>query len=280
MSAALHLAVTLVLCGCLAGPLAGARWVWRSPRTGILLWQMLACTWVLSIVGLLLAVGLARFPGSIPAGLVALARDPAHWGVVPVVVGLALGGWLVGAVVWSWLAVARVRRRHRDVLALVARRDRDVPGAVVVDSPLPIAYCLPGTVVVSSGAVRALTRDELLAVLAHEHAHGRERHDLVLLPFTALRRLVPRRITAAVALLVEMRADDNARREHGAAPLASALRRFRDAPPPAGALGVAGDIDVRLERLAGTVPLTAFARWSALVGGLVLVTTPISFVLW
>ncbi|WP_433272574.1 M56 family metallopeptidase [Actinosynnema sp. CS-041913] len=288
MSAAVHLVVTLVVCACLVTPLANARWVVRSPRTGILLWQMLASTWVLSIVGLLLSVGLARFPGSIPSGLASWSREWAHWGTVSVMAGLGLGGWLIGAVVWSWLAVLRVRRRHRDVLALVAHEHCDVPGAVIVDSPLTVAYCLPGvraTVVLSSGAVRALPRAELLAVLAHERAHVRERHDLVLLPFTALRWCAPARLAASVrdvvALLVEMRADETACREHGAGHLASALRRFHAASPPAGALGVADTkIEARLSRLAGSAPLAPVWRWLSLLSGMVLVSTPVSFVLY
>lgn len=59
MNAAWHLAATLALCVAVAGPLARARWVWRAPRTGILLRQMLGLAAVLSAVGLLLALGLA-----------------------------------------------------------------------------------------------------------------------------------------------------------------------------------------------------------------------------
>ena len=70
---------------------------------------------------------------------------------------------------------------------------------------------------VSVGTLELLGRGELAAVLAHERAHLRERHDLVLLPFTALRRAFPRSATCAgahraVALLVEMLADDRALR--------------------------------------------------------------------
>ena len=41
-------------------------------------------------------------------------------------------------------------------------------------------------VVVSSGAIEALSDDELAAVLAHERAHLHARHDLVLFPFRSL----------------------------------------------------------------------------------------------
>ena len=84
---------------------------------------------------------------------------------------------------------------------------------------------------VSVGTLELLGRGELAAVLAHERAHLRERHDLVLLPFTALRRAFPRSAICAgahrsVALLVEMLADDRALRGRPARELVSALVRF------------------------------------------------------
>ena len=90
--------------------------------------------------------------------------------------------------------VVRARRRHRALLALVAHGDPDVPGTLVVDHPAAAAYCVPGIrsqVVVSAGTLALLGPYELAAVLAHERAHARERHDLVLLPFTSLRRILP-----------------------------------------------------------------------------------------
>ena len=57
--------------------------------------------------------------------------------------------------------------------------------------------------------LEVLDRRELAAVLAHEHAHLRQRHDLVLLPFSSLKRAFPRirfmeRCYNAVALLIEI----------------------------------------------------------------------------
>lgn len=147
------------------------------------------------------------------------------------------------------------------LLRLVAHHDVDAPGAVVLDHTAAAAYCLPGwhpTLVLSTGAVRMLDPDQLAAVLAHERAHGVERHDLVLLPFTALRRALPRSrlirdAVAAVSLLVEMCADDRAVRQHSRGPLVAALRRFQSTASmitPAGALGVADDqITARVHRL-------------------------------
>lgn len=284
MSAALHLLVTLAICTVAAPLLVRARWVWRAPGTGIALWQMLALTWVLSLAGLLIALGLDPYDAPIPQGLAGWA---AHAESTVVSDHLVLGGLglliaFTAAFLSSWYAVAKVRRRHRDILALVARTDAAAPGALVVDHPQAVAYCLPGlrsSVVLSTGALRSLSAVELRAVLAHERSHARERHDLVLLPFVALRGLAPR-IADAVALLVEMRADDRACREHGPDALAAALGRFT-ARPPAGALGVAdAAVNVRLRRIAAASAAPSWLRWSALAGGLVLVSTPLSFLVF
>jgi beta-lactamase regulating signal transducer with metallopeptidase domain len=101
--------------------------------------------------------------------------------------------------------------------------------------------------VISAGTLDLLDADELAAVLAHERAHLRERHDLVLLPFLALLRAfrwagVTRQAYRAVGLLVEMHADDRALRQRPARELATALLRVGAAGGggvPSGALGVA-----------------------------------------
>ncbi len=92
----------------------------------------------------------------------------------------------------------------------------------------------------SQGAIDSLSAAELQAVLKHERAHARGRHDLVLLPFVALSRAfgwVPFARTArqAVAVLLEMIADDHAR---DPIPLARALVMMAQ-PAPAGGLGAA-----------------------------------------
>jgi hypothetical protein len=122
---------------------------------------------------------------------------------------------------------------------------------------------------VSVGTLYLLPPAELAAVLAHERAHVRARHDLVLIPFTSLRRAFPRsRVIAraqwTVALLIEMMADDHAlrilveRRISAGQPLparelAMALLRFGAAGPncaPEGAIAVGGgEITARVNRL-------------------------------
>jgi hypothetical protein len=159
----------------------------------------------------------------------------------------------------------------------------------VIDYPTAAAYCLPGLrsqIVVSAGTLELLGRGELAAVLAHERAHLRERHDLVLLPFTALRRAFPKSVTCtdafgAVALLVEMLADDRALRARPARELVSALVRFGTAAPcpaPAGALAVGqGDVAARVTRLLQPVrPLPTAAIVAICLAAALLVTVPIT----
>lgn len=270
MAYAVHFAGAILACWLTAQVLAASTWTWRAPRVAIVCWQAVGLALGLSAMGLPMALGLTAYDRPTGGALLALADDLLH-GTLPagvtavhlglVGVGFGIGAVLLGTTVRSVHSAVRAQRRHRDLLTLVARRDPTIPGALVLDHPSAAAYCLPGVrprVVVSAGTLSLLDRAELAAVLAHERAHAQERHDLVLLPFTALCRALPwfRWVRAAherVALLVEMRADDKARELHAEAPLAGALRRFAAAGhrvTPAGALGIGDrDLDVRVQRL-------------------------------
>jgi Zn-dependent protease with chaperone function len=129
-----------------------------------------------------------------------------------------------------------------------------------LDVAQPLAYCLPGVrsrVVVSEGALTALTGDEVAAILTHERAHLRARHDLVLEAFTAVHAAFPRLVRSAnalrsVQLLVELLADDAAVRAAGRAPLARALVACASGRAPSGALAIGGTSTVlRVRRLSG-----------------------------
>src|SRR6201996_6855881 len=256
--------------GCVRGSaaLGAARWPRRSPGAAILLWQALGLSGGLAAVGALIEIGVPPGSTSVADGIVRVARVSAHgdlfrpgYPVLPVllrlgslILGLALLAQLVGVLIVSTAAVVRARRRQRDLLALLGRGDPKAPGALVVDHPAATAYCLPGLrsqIVVSVGALDLLRPAELAAVLAHERAHLRGRHDLVVLPVTALRRACGWSQTCAdahqsVALLIEMLADDRALRARPARALAAALARFGTAgcggadSAPNGALAVSG----------------------------------------
>jgi len=263
-----------------ANALLRASWPRRSPAAAILLWQALGLAGGLAAVGALLAVGVGgqgTQRAGVLGGLTTMARRLAsgHWidphqppavtavRVTALTAGLALLTVLCVVLVMAFAAAIGARRRQRELLALLAHGDPKAPGALVVDYPAAAAYCLPGIrskIVVSAGTLDLLAPAELAAVLAHERAHLRARHDLVLIPFTSLRRAFPRsRVIAeayqTVALLVEMMADDRALRVRGllARELATALLRFGTAGTgcaPAGALAVAeGELTARVNRL-------------------------------
>jgi hypothetical protein len=145
-----------------------------------------------------------------------------------------------------------------------------------------------------------LDRVELEAVLAHEHAHLRARHDLVIEAFTALWIAFPRVVRSRVAVdqirtLLEMAADDGAVRTVGAVPMARALVALATGSPApsipgqflvadGGLLGGDAPSQVlhRVERLAGdggrrvSRPLLATATYSAAAGILVVPTVTIA----
>src|ERR1700750_752490 len=301
-----------------ASALPRASWPRRCPAAAILLWQALGLASGLAAVGTLIGLALQSSRGGLVFSVLRAARllrDGDAFGVAglfglsgsdsgPLAVfairlaclaaGLALLVLLCWVLLAASIAALQARRRQRALLTLLAHGDPKVPGALVVDYPSAAAYCLPGLrsrsrIVVSVGALELLGRGELAAVLAHERAHPRERHDLVLLPFTALRRAFPRSATCtgaqrAVALLVEMLADDHALAGGPARELVSALVRFGTAgtcPAPAGALAVAegsaGEVAARFTRLLQPArPLPAAAVMAVCLAAALLVAAPVT----
>ena len=297
-----------VAIGCVpaARLLASAHWPRRSPALGIALWQALGLGWGLATVGVLAGLGGSAFgglgrlgssnlgglglhpSGRLPSVAAAAAeqastllfgagRPAPSWGLTAALRATSLAASAALLAVLCWIlfaavaAVLRARHRQRALLQLLAHGDPKVPGALVVDHPAAAAYCVPGlrsAIVISAGALDLLDQAELAAVLAHERAHLRARHDLVLLPFTALLRAfrwstTAREANRQVALLVEMLADDRARRCRPARELAMALLRVGAAGggrPPVGALAAApggavdGELAARVTRLLSPQP--------------------------
>ncbi|AKH83280.1 hypothetical protein AA958_14810 [Streptomyces sp. CNQ-509] len=293
MSHLLHFAVMLACCLAAVRPLARARWVTRMPRTALLTWQALGLTLELSLLGLVFAAVFAPANQGLVPGLLDLARAGGAPAGPLAPAALALGAAYLAARGWSLALVcrdlARHRRRHRDLLTLVARSRAALPGVEVLDHPVPAAYCLPGRpglVVLSTGALRLLGPRHLAAVVAHERAHLRQRHDLVLLPLLAWRRLLPRSAlllasVAAVRLLLEMCADDACCRRLPRRDLTDALARFTAAggtvPPPAGGFAAADTaVTARTARLLVPRRATALARTAVLVVAAAALSTPVS----
>ena len=288
------LAAVAIGCVPAASTLAAASWPRRSPAAAIVLWQALGLGWGLAAIGALIGFGVAARGAAVASSVLQQLASIARTGSPPPVVDLVgavrmlclvAGILLLGVLCWILLAasasVLRARQRQHELLSLLAHGDPKVPGALVVDHPAATAYCLPGlrsAIVISAGTLDLLDADELAAVLAHERAHLRERHDLVLLPFLALLRAfrwadVARQAYQAVELLIEMHADDRALRQRPARELATALLRVGaagSAVVPSGALGAAhraGECEVtaRVIRLLRPTPGLSNAALAAII---------------
>lgn len=209
------------------GPLLRrASWVERAPRLAIAVWQALTVTILASVVmaGAAVTIPLPEVSGDLAAVLracvMALREQYASPGGAAVgATGAVLALAVIGRTSWcvaaGTLRMVRERARHRRVLDVVGRR---VGGMIVLDCEESAVYCLPGRrrrTVVTTAALRSLDNDELKAVLAHEQAHLRERHDLAIALSSALAAAFPAvklfRVAASeTARLVELRADDAA----------------------------------------------------------------------
>jgi Zn-dependent protease with chaperone function len=183
----------------------------------MILWQLIALCGGLSMLGALLFFGLA---------------DTGALNIVALTSGALLFLHLVFTLVLTGVRMRRRRERHLDALRLVAHESPEARGRLVVDSTLPLAYCLPSTggsiTVVTDGILRTLSADELGAVLAHERAHLTQRHDFLIWAFSAWRTALPWLPTSTLALesvaeLIEYLADDTACQAHRPSDLARAL---------------------------------------------------------
>lgn len=278
----MNIAVSLMIYGSMVatfGPTVLRRLTHRgaAPRLGVL-------AWLVAIAGALGAWAMAA--GVLIIEFATFCQDPAdtlrdsytvlstpihlHGGLIAQMGTLTLAALVAIAVIGmlvhtarAMLRFRRTTRAHGRAVRMVGRR---VPGvsAVVLDSPERQAYCVagrPDTIVVTSAAVDALTREQLAAVLAHEHAHLSGRHGTLIGLLRAFAITLPgvRLVTDGVGeigRLLEMCADDRAARRHGAEPLLGGLLAIVGAngPVPAGALSAAATaVLARAERLAAPV---------------------------
>ncbi|MDI3315778.1 MAG: M48 family metalloprotease [Mycobacterium sp.] len=301
MSALAFTVLAVLLAGPVPAVLARAAWPLRAPRATVVLWQAIALAAVLSAfsAGIAIASRLLM-PGADGRPTAGVIGDIAElgWQLWALYVGVFAVTVLIGvrlAVAVLRVAVVTRRRRahHRRIVDLVgaapalstrtrSSRTRDVR---VLDVAQPLAYCLPGVrsrVVVSEGALHSLADDEVAAILSHERAHLRARHDLVLEAFTAVHAAFPRLVRSACALdavrlLVELLADDAAVRAAGRTPLARALVTCAAGQPPAGALAAGGPTTVlRVRRLSGRGNSAALSAAVYLAAAVVLVVPTVA----
>lgn len=274
MSALAFIILAVLLVGPIPALVARANWPLRAPRAALVLWQAIAVAAVLSAFSAGIAIAsrlLMPGPDGRPTASVRGDVDRLGWPfwlayVSVFALTVLVGIRLVVAAVRVAIATRRRRAHHRMVVDLVgvghcvdraARRARDLR---ILEVPQPLAYCLPGVrsrIVLSQGALTQLSDPEISAIVSHERAHLRARHDLVLEAFTAAHAAFPRFVRSAsalssVQLLVELLADDAAVRVAGRTPLARALVTCAAGSAPAGALAAGGLSTVlRVRRLAG-----------------------------
>ncbi|MHA6625298.1 M56 family metallopeptidase [Pseudonocardia sichuanensis] len=276
--------------------LARAHWPVRDPVGALLVWQAVGLAGGLALLGSGVVYGLAPLGPTLPEALRS-ARDTLAAGELPdlgvthvlaLAAAVALALRLVGVLVGVTVRTLQARRRHRDLLDLLATPWPAAPGARVLDHPVPVAYCLPGLrsrLVLSAGVLDALDPPAVRAVLAHEQAHLRERHDLVVLPFVAwgatapfVRGMVCAQV--AVAALVEMRADDVASAAVTPTQLTGALRTMGGAAPAAALSSFTDALDRRLLRITHPpAPLSGPVRLLVRLAALGLVAVPTALLL-
>jgi Zn-dependent protease with chaperone function len=293
--------VALVLVGPVPELLARASWPLRAPRAAVVLWQSIAVAAVLSafsaglaIASRLFVVGPDGRPSASVTSEIAVLGWPL-WSVYVVVFALTLvvGCRLLVAVVQVAIATRRRRSHHRMLVDLLGSSRDTAPeictrasGLRILDVTQPLAYCLPGVrsrVVVSQGTLTELSDGEIAAILSHEQAHLRARHDLVLEMFTAVHAAFPRFVRSAsalgaVRLLIELLADDAAVRAAGPTSLARALVACASGRTPSGALAAGGPTTViRVRRLAGRPNSVPMAITAYLAAAAVVIVPTIAF---
>lgn len=257
----------------------------HTPGPTLLLWQ------AVSLSAIFAAVCLA------PLAILQVVRDgrqiPAPAANVPLLlIGLLVAGLVVARLLLQGHRIGRnlraARREHAELIDLLgdpaAGHGVSSGRVTVLAHPTPTAYCIPGRrrrVVLTDSTIRALPEDELAGVLAHERAHLRLRHDLVLEFFTVLHTAVPRTIRSddgmrEVRLLIELLADRTACRAVGPVPVARALLQLAGGGHPDAMLGVAGaPAQRRMELLADVRPHRVLSATVLIAAGLVLGVTGI-----
>lgn len=223
-------ALALVLAWPVPMILSRAKWPARSPFTAMVLWQAIALAGGLSMIGAMLTWGLEPLGDNLIEALgslwgILVRRAPATTlGLVHVFAlsaALLLSAHLIFTLLLTYYRIRRGRRRHRDMLALLSSPSDTRPATLVINHPVPVAYCLPGgarsVTVLSDGLLEMLSDDELSAVLIHEKAHLGQHHHLLLWAFAAWRAALPWLPTSQLAQqsvneLIEMLADDEALR--------------------------------------------------------------------
>ncbi|MGV8873729.1 MAG: M56 family metallopeptidase [Rhodococcus sp. (in: high G+C Gram-positive bacteria)] len=152
---------------------------------------------------------------SVVASLVALTAVLLESGQIAwVAAGIVASAWML------WRAVEVVRHVRRvavgaSIASEFGDEARATGGIVVVDSDVPDAFAVPsggGAVVITTGLAKALSDNELHAVIEHERAHLRHRHSvwIQMCEIAALIDPILGPLTAKVRHAAERQADESA----------------------------------------------------------------------
>jgi len=295
VTAAVLFALYAAAAGMLVPAMLRGPWAARSPQLAMTLWLVLPVSWVAAIVLAILAATAPlplTWPGSPRGGRVLLAGQAVTGGRVIAIAGLLVAAAVLlraaGCVACEFRRSQRDRREHAALVA-AAGRPGDEPDVVIVDHDAPAVYCLPCSrhpIVISAGALAALTPAQLRAVLAHERAHLRRHHHVILALATALARAFPRvpllgQAHPQLAELAEMAADDAAIRRHRRDDLAAALVALATAGARPATLAASGpEAIVRLQRILTTqqqprIGLARLAAIAALIPPVVIACLPL-----
>ncbi|MER5650591.1 M56 family metallopeptidase [Streptosporangium sp. NPDC002524] len=293
MTAAAVLALYVVVAVLLSPRLlTRGEWAGRAPRLAICVWLAACASVVASAVLSALAVAIpASVIGHGLAGFfeacAGMLSDGASFTSPGARAALLCAALITVRITHCGAAIVvrarRERRRHAEMLNLLGRHDGAL-GAVVLDHDEAAAYCLPGRdgkAVITTGALRSLTPEQVAAVLAHERAHLRGRHHLLLAAAETFCRAFPRlplfgRAKEEIARLVELLADDVAARRHPRIHIATALIRLATGRAPAFALGAGGQAALtRVQRmLSPAAPLRPGERLAGLAAVALLLAGP------
>lgn len=248
----------------LFGPLLARRsGGWIAVRLIPVTALLVAGSTVVAVAGLAVVV-LARVDGIATVAEIAVGALPAAFRVVPVSIG-ALAAVVAAALVAAVAhRIGALGRAMVDTHRLCAVLHPDSDGVCVIDDAHPRAFAatgMPGRVVVSTGLWSALPPGDRAAVLAHERAHLRRRHQLSLIAVRLAAAADPllRTVVTPTRYAVEREADEDAaaalgRRAVGLAVaraglvLAADQRRGRTGPEPLLPMA-SGDVPARVQAL-------------------------------
>ena len=291
--------------------LARARWTRRAPRPALVLWQAVCLAAGFSVVAGLVLLAVEPVGSTILGAAVAWfgalftgTLDEPAWRLLCGIIAATLTVVMLSVLGRTAVLTVRRRRAHRQVLDVLTRptvrsgaggRQGPRQELRILDHQAAIAYTLPGwhsRVVLSAGLVELLGERELTAVIEHERAHLRARHDLLVLPFQAWAVAlgwVPgvRPAGASVAELTEMLADDVAAARTSRSDLASALAKVALSGPAAAAADRLADapaigataVTDRVRRLLHPHPLSRWETAAVSAVSILLMAIPASVLL-